>query len=82
MDLFMKILGICIGLVFVFVGIRFFFRSERIINGIQRYKYQKTATPRKQEMIFAKIIGALLMLIGLYFTIYAVLSFFPDFLTQ
>jgi len=78
----MKILGICIGLIFVFIGIRFFFRSERIIQGIQRYKYQKTAVPRKQEIIFAKIIGALLMLIGLYFTIYAVLSFFPEIFLQ
>lgn len=78
----MKILGICIGLVFLFIGIRVFFRSEKIIRGIQNYKFQKTATPRKQEMIFAKIIGGLLMLIGLYFTIAAILSFFPELLFQ
>ncbi|HOP56741.1 MAG TPA: hypothetical protein PLH02_05230 [Bacillota bacterium] len=78
MDLFMKILGICIGLFFLFIGIRFAFRSTNVINGIQRYKYHETQTPRKQELLFARIIGVLLILVGLYFTMIAVLSLFPD----
>jgi len=82
MELFMKILGICIGLVFLFIGIRFAFHSATVINGIQKYKYQKTASPRKQELLFARIIGVLLILIGLYFTAVAVLSFFPGLLTE
>ncbi|MBN2503930.1 MAG: hypothetical protein JXB20_01140 [Bacilli bacterium] len=81
-DFFMKILGVCIGLVFVFIGIRFLFRSTQVIQGIQKHKYKQIAKPRKQEIVFARIIGVLLMLIGLYFTIFAILSFFSDLLYQ
>ncbi len=82
MDIFMRILGILIGLAFVFTGLRFLFRSSEVIQGIQKYKYGKVAPPRKPEVVFARIIGGLLLLIGLYFTIYAVLSFFPNVFYQ
>ncbi len=82
MEIFMKILGICIGLFFLFIGIRFAFRSKTVIHGMQRYKYHKTADPSKQELLFARIIGALLILVGLYLTTVAVLSFFPGAMTS
>ena len=79
MDLFMKILGLLIGLAFLFVGIRFLFFPTKIINGIQRYKYKTTATPRKQEIIMTRIIGVLLSLIGLYYSTLAISSLIETF---
>ncbi|MDD3112915.1 MAG: hypothetical protein PHP61_04965 [Candidatus Izemoplasmatales bacterium] len=81
-DTLMKILGILIGLAFLFLGLRFLFRSVRVIQGIQKAKYHQVAPPRKQEIMVARVIGVLLSLIGLYFTIAAVLSFFPTLTTQ
>jgi vacuolar-type H+-ATPase subunit I/STV1 len=72
MDIFMKVLGLLIGLFFAFVGFRFLFFPKAIINGIQKYKYKTTATPRKQEMVMARIIGAMLLAIGLYYSVIAV----------
>jgi len=74
-DILIKILGILIGLIFVYIGLRFLFRSKQIIQGIQKYKFQQIAPPRKQEILFSRIIGVLLLLIGFYFTMVAVLSF-------
>ncbi|MDD4184330.1 MAG: hypothetical protein WC251_05160 [Candidatus Izemoplasmatales bacterium] len=76
-DIFIKILGVLIGLVFLYLGFRFLFRSKQIIQGIQKYKYNQTATPRKQEILFSRIIGVLLFLLGIYFTTVAVLSLLP-----
>lgn len=76
MDWFMKILGLVIALLFLVVGLRFFFVPERIIRGIQQYKFKTTAKPRKQEILFSKIIGVLLTLIGLYFLGVSIYSFF------
>lgn len=81
-DTFMKVLGVLIGLAFLFLGLRFLFRSVSVIQGIQKAKYRQIAPPRKQEILFARVIGVLLSLIGLYFTIAAVLSFFPSVTTQ
>lgn len=81
-DVLIKVLGILIGLAFLFIGLRFLFRSAKIIQGIQKYKFHKIAPPRKQELLFARIIGVLLVLVGLYFTIAAILSFFPEALVQ
>jgi hypothetical protein len=53
-----------------------------VIQGIQKAKYHQVAPPRKQEIMVARVIGVLLSLIGLYFTIAAVLSFFPTLTTQ
>lgn len=74
MDLFVKILGLLFGLSILFVGLQFLFRSTRIVQAIQKRKFGKTAEPRKEEKIFAKVIGALLTLMGLYYTAFAVLS--------
>ncbi len=81
-DTLIKILGILIGLAFVVIGARFLFRSRQVIQGIQKYKYNQIAPPRRQEILFSRIIGVLLLLIGIYFTIVAVLAFFPGIFTN
>jgi len=74
LDLFMKILLLVIGLGFAYVGFRFLISSKRIIQAIQKQKYQQTAEPRKQELIMAKVMGVLLMLVGLYYAIMSIIG--------
>lgn len=74
MELFVKILGLLFGLSILFVGLQFLFRSSRIVQAIQKRKFGKTAVPRNEELVFAKVIGALLSLMGLYYGVIAVLS--------
>lgn len=75
MDIFMKVLGLLIGLGFIFIAIRFFFYGEKIIMWIQKRKYNTTSEPRNSELVFSKVIGVLLFLVGLYYSIIAILSF-------
>jgi hypothetical protein len=78
MEIFLYSIVLLIGAFFIFIGIRFFFSPEKIINAIQKYKYKTTATPRKQEIIMARIMGILFLLVGLYFafaSIVAIISF-------
>jgi len=77
MDIFMKVLGFLLGAAFFYLGLRFLFQSTKVIQGIQRYKYKTTATPRKQELIFAKVIGVLLLLFASLFLAYMILSLIP-----
>ncbi len=74
MDLFMRLLGTAIGLVFVFFGIQFFFRGKRIVQAIQKQKYGRVSEPRKQEITMSKIVGIVLFLIGVYYAVTALLS--------
>lgn len=76
MDIFMKIVLAVFGLFFVYVGYRMFFHPKAVINGIQKYKYKTTQEPRKNEIIFSKVLGGLLFLFGLYFFLLAAVSFF------
>jgi len=76
MILFMKILGLIIGLGFIFFAVQFFFFGKRIISWVQNQKYHKICEPRHSEIIFSKAIGVLLFLIGSYYTFVAILSFF------
>lgn len=75
MDIFMKVLGIIIALAFLFVGFKFLFQSSKMIQGIQKIKYKQSQKPRKQELIFTRIIGVILILIGLYYSGVIILSF-------
>jgi hypothetical protein len=74
MDLFMKLLGVAIGLLFVYFGGQFFFRGKRIVQAIQKQKYGRVNEPRSQEITMSKVIGIVLFLIGLYYTVTALLS--------
>lgn len=73
-DILIKVLGLLIGIAFFYIGFRFLFRSKQIIQGIQKYKYDRVAPPRKEEIIFSRIIGVLVMLLGAYFIFIASLA--------
>lgn len=74
MELFVKLLGLFFGLAILFVGAQFLFRSKRIVQAIQKRKFGKVANPRTEELTFARVIGVLLVLMGLYYGVIAVLS--------
>lgn len=74
MEIFIKIIGILIGLFFMFFGFELFFNSTRIIKAIQKRKYGTTAEPRNPERVMARILGGLLILAGLYYTVFAILT--------
>jgi len=73
-DIFIKIIGIALAGVFLFLGGAFLFIPTRIIHAIQKRKFGRVADPRKPEKIFAAVIGILLILSGLYFLLISVLS--------
>lgn len=72
----MKVLGLLIGLGFIYLAIRFFFYGKRIIMWVQKRKFNITSEPRNSEIAFSKIIGVLLFLVGLYYSIISIFSFF------
>ncbi|MDD3477886.1 MAG: hypothetical protein PHP32_03340 [Candidatus Izemoplasmatales bacterium] len=76
MDLFLKIVLLVFGLFFVFVGGRMVFTTKTVIQGIQKFKYKTTSEPRKPEMLFARILGGLMMLAGLYYSVLAIATMF------
>lgn len=76
MDLFIKIIGILLALGFLFLGGKFLFTPKRIIQAIQKQKFGRVAEPRQTEKIFAKVIGIMLILCGVYFLIISVVSLF------
>jgi len=78
MDWFLDILLLLSGLGFGFVGYVFFFRWRPIIQWIQKRKYGKTAEPRKEERMAAKIVGVLIFMIGIYYTLYAIFLLFQN----
>ena len=76
MDIFIKILGILIGLGFIYLAYQFFFNGRKIISWVQKRKYNITAEPRSSELTVSKIIAVLLFIVGIYYTIIAIFSFF------
>jgi hypothetical protein len=74
MDLFIKIVGIVLAGVFLFLGGAFLFMPSKVIHTIQKQKFGRIAEPRKTEKIFAAVIGILLILSGLYFLMISILS--------
>lgn len=67
MDLFMKLVLLLSGLFFCFVGGMFLLRWKRIVQWVQKRKYGRTAEPRKEERLMTRIVGVLLVLVGLYY---------------
>jgi len=74
MDLFMKLLLLLSGLFFCFVGGSFFLRWKSVVQWVQKRKFGRTAEPRKEEKWMARIMGALLFAVGLYYVVASVLS--------
>jgi hypothetical protein len=67
MDLFMKLLLLLSGLFFCLVGGAFFLRWKGVVQWVQKRKFGRTAEPRKEEKYMARIMGALLFGVGLYY---------------
>ncbi|MDP3131265.1 MAG: hypothetical protein Q8N15_08050 [Bacillota bacterium] len=63
----MKLLLLFSGLFFCLVGGAFFLRWKGVVQWVQKRKFGRTAEPRKQEKMMARIIGALLFAVGLYY---------------
>ncbi len=75
MDIFIKILGLLIGLFFFLIGFRIVFRTRDIIRGIQKFRFKRTAPPRKSEIVVGRIAGSLLALAGIYYMGVVIVSF-------
>lgn len=76
MQIFLICLLLLFGLSFLALGIAMFLRAKKVIQAIQKRKFGKTAEPRSQEMLFARIMAVLLFLIGGYYTFVAISAFF------
>lgn len=76
LDIFIKVLGLLIGLSFIYLAYQFFFNGKKIITWIQKRKYNATSEPRKSEISISKLIGGLLFIVGIYYSIVAILSFY------
>jgi Fe2+ transport system protein B len=76
LDIFIKILGLLIGLGFIYLAYQFFFNGNKIISWIQKRKFNATSDPRSSEIMVSKLIGCLLFIVGIYYSIIAILSFF------
>jgi len=67
MDIFMDILAGLMVAFFLFFGVQFFFRGQKVIRQAKRLKFGKDLEARPQEILVGRIIGVLLFLIGLYY---------------
>jgi hypothetical protein len=72
--MFLQILGILVGLGFFVVGMRIAFFPKKFVKGMMNYKYKTHIEPQKNAIIVTVIMGALLMLAGIYYVTYSVLS--------
>lgn len=72
--MFLKIIGILIGLAFFYVGLRLALYPKRFIQAMQNYKYKSTSEPQKNAIVLTRIIGIVIMLIGVYYTTFAILA--------
>ena len=73
--LFLKILGLLISLIIIYIGFRFIFFPRKSIQKIQQIKYKTTGEPRKIESTVSIIFGAILGIIGIYYLVFIILSF-------
>lgn len=72
--MFLQILGILVGLGFFMVGMRLAFFPKKFVRGMMNYKYKTHIEPQKNAIIVTVIMGVLLMLAGIYYVAYSVLS--------
>lgn len=74
MSIFMDVLAGVMVVFFLFFGIQFFFRGQKVIRQAKRIKFGKDLEARPQEILVGRIIGVLLFLIGLYYLGVLILS--------
>jgi uncharacterized membrane protein len=72
--MFLSILGIVVGLLFFLVGFRLAAYPRKFIKGMMNYKYKTSVEPQKGAVIVTIIMGAILMLGGLYYIVIGVVS--------
>jgi hypothetical protein len=72
--MFLKILGLIVGVGFLTVGILITLRARQVIQAIQKRKFQTTAEPRRPEIVMARVLGLLIALIGVYYSVIALLT--------
>lgn len=72
--MFLKILGVIVGLGFLAVGVLMTLRAKQVIQAIQKRKFQTTAEPRRPEVVMARVLGILIALIGVYYSVITLLA--------
>ncbi len=75
MEIFLKILGMLISLIFIIIGMSFVIFPRKSIQKVQQIKYKTTGNPRKIEVTVSIIFGVILTLIGGYYLTFVILSF-------
>lgn len=75
MEIFLKILGLLISLIFIIIGMSFVIFPKKSIQKVQQIKYKTIGEPRKIEVTVSVIFGVILTLIGVYYLTYVILSF-------
>lgn len=77
-DLILAILGIIVGLIFFMIGVRLAFSPKKFIIGMMNYKYKgkRNPEPQKNAVILTVVMGALLMLGGLYYMVIGVVAIY------
>ncbi|MDD3129180.1 MAG: hypothetical protein PHW21_02310 [Candidatus Izemoplasmatales bacterium] len=71
--MFLKILLSVIGFAFFLLGVRIAFFPRKFVKAMMNYKYKTKIEPQKNAVIFAVIMGGLLMITGGYYTILGIL---------
>ena len=59
----------------VYFGLYFVIKPSKAVQSLQRIKYKEHGEVRKIERMFSIIFGSILALIGIYLTVFVVLSF-------
>lgn len=72
--MFLEILGIIVGLGFFMVGVRLTLFPRAFIKGMMNLKYKTSAEPQKNAVIVTMVMGVLLMLAGIYYIAYSIVS--------
>ncbi len=58
---------ILFGLFFALIGFKFLTKPEQTIKRMQEIKYKSSSQPAKQAVITTRVLGVILLLIGIYF---------------
>jgi len=74
MNWFMIAMGFIIALIFIIFGVRFAFQPVKMVQYLQRMKYQQTGEVDKRAKIVSIVMGSLLVLVGIYYLVYVILA--------
>ncbi|MDY0024170.1 MAG: hypothetical protein RBR66_04475 [Candidatus Izemoplasmatales bacterium] len=71
--MFLKILGLIMGLAFLLFGLRLAIKPRRFVKALMNYKYKTHVEPQKNAIVMTIILGVLLALAGAYYTLLMIL---------